>query len=70
LEDKDPERFKEALLSVGIEPSEYDDWRKGGYKPISGAVPPDENGTAKPPASGGTAKPSETQIGRFKVKVH
>ena len=35
VEQNDPELFKETLMAQGIDPAEYESWKKGGFKSIS-----------------------------------
>lgn len=43
LENSNPDGFYNVLQSAGIEPDEYKQWKKGGYKPMT-AVQSPENG--------------------------
>lgn len=54
LEQKNPDGFSNALQSAGIDPQEYQQWKKGGYKPMS-AVQTTDSG------QGGGGQPQTVQ---------
>jgi flagellar biosynthesis/type III secretory pathway chaperone len=56
LQDADPERFNDVLLSSGVDPKEYSDWELNGHKSISAVQQPE----------GSSAFPGAPEVGTVK----
>jgi hypothetical protein len=59
VKDADPEGYAEVLRSWGVEPSDYEDWVKGGHKDIDPVTKPAAGG------GGGTTGETPSNLPRF-----